>query len=240
MPLSFRFRLIPLLATVAICALGINLALWQGRRAIEKEQIAMDMHQRAALPPVGSNDLSAIKVQSDLVFRRVSVQGKFIQEWPIYLDNRPLHGVAGFYVLMPFKITNSDRHLLVVRGWQPRNPIDRTRMSVLKTPGKEIILNGIIRSGVDRVMQLGQPDVLRPGQIVQNIDIVALSKKTDLNLFDLVVEQTSELSDGLQRDWPVPSAGADKHRAYQFQWYALSLMAIIFFVVTGFRREKNG
>lgn len=239
MLLSFRFRPIPLLATIAICALGISLAQWQGRRAIEKEQIAVAMHQRATLPPLASNDLAALKLQSDLTFRRVSVQGKFVQEWPLYLDNRPLHGVAGFYVLMPFKPTNSNRQILVVRGWQPRNPANRTKLKVLETPDQVILLNGVIRSGVDRVMQLGQPDVLRPGQIVQNVDVGALAKAADIKLYDFVVEQTSELSDGLQRDWPVPSVGADKHRAYEFQWYALSLMAIIFFVVTGIRREKH-
>jgi cytochrome oxidase assembly protein ShyY1 len=39
----------------------------------------------------------------------------------------------------------------------------------------------------------------------------------------------------LLRVWPSPSSGIDKHRGYAFQWYALAAMAILFFVITGFR-----
>jgi surfeit locus 1 family protein len=41
------------------------------------------------------------------------------------------------------------------------------------------------------------------------------------------------------RDWPAPSLGVEKHQGYAFQWYALSAMALIFFVVNGFRRGKT-
>lgn len=41
------------------------------------------------------------------------------------------------------------------------------------------------------------------------------------------------------RDWPAPALGVDKHRGYAFQWYALALMAFLFFVVTGFKGNKQ-
>ena len=41
------------------------------------------------------------------------------------------------------------------------------------------------------------------------------------------------------RDWPLPSAGVDKHRGYAFQWYALAATAFLFFLVTGFRRASR-
>jgi len=41
------------------------------------------------------------------------------------------------------------------------------------------------------------------------------------------------------RDWPPPSLGVEKHRAYAFQWYALALMALLFFLVTGSRRGTS-
>jgi cytochrome oxidase assembly protein ShyY1 len=45
--------------------------------------------------------------------------------------------------------------------------------------------------------------------------------------------------EGLVRDWPVPSAGVDKHHGYAFQWYALAAMAVLFFVITGFRSGRK-
>jgi cytochrome oxidase assembly protein ShyY1 len=47
------------------------------------------------------------------------------------------------------------------------------------------------------------------------------------------------MEDGLIRDWPNPAVGVEKHKAYAFQWYALSLMAFIFFIVTGYRSGKE-
>lgn len=237
MPYSFRISAIPLLATLAVCALGLSLGQWQTRRAAEKEEIAVAMQKRAQLPALEIDrrgDLAA-----DLAFRRVTLTGEFVRSWPLYLDNRPMHGVAGFYVLMPFKIHGSDQHVLVQRGWQPRNPANRTQMPLLKTPDGQIRLEGLARSGVERVMQLGQPVRMTPGAILQNLDLSVASGQTGLKMLDFVLQQTSETSDGLQRAWPLPSAGADKHRAYAFQWYGLALMAVIFFGVTGFRRGKN-
>jgi surfeit locus 1 family protein len=237
MPFFFRLRLIPLFATIAMVALGVSLGQWQSQRAAEKENIASAMQQRSKMPALQSSQL--LTTGSDNAFRRVVLHGRFVHGWPLYLDNRPLHGVAGFYVMMPFSIEGSDQHVLVLRGWQPRNPVDRLRMPELVTPKGELVLEGVIRSGVDRVMQLGQPGVILPGAIVQNLSLADVSKQTHLKMLDFVVEQTSASSDRLLRDWPVPSAGADKHRGYAFQWYALALMAVIFFVVTGFRRGKN-
>lgn len=42
----------------------------------------------------------------------------------------------------------------------------------------------------------------------------------------------------LLRDWPPPALGVERHQGYAFQWYALALMAFLFFVVTGFKRGK--
>jgi cytochrome oxidase assembly protein ShyY1 len=42
--------------------------------------------------------------------------------------------------------------------------------------------------------------------------------------------------DKLVRNWPAPSLNVEKHQGYAFQWYALAVMALLFFVITGFRR----
>ncbi len=237
MPLKFHVRLLPLLATVALVVLGISLAQWQTRRAHQKEQIDQQMHERARMAPLS---LGAAPVPvAGIVFRHVLLRGHFVSAWPLYLDNRALHGNAGFYVMMPFKIEGSDMHVLVARGWQPRNAQDRSKMPPLATPDGMQQIEGVARDSIDRVMQLGQATPITPGAIVQNITAADVARQSHLAMQDIIVEQTSASPDGLQRDWPLPSAGADKHRAYAFQWYALSLMAILFFVVTGYRRGKN-
>lgn len=237
MPISFRLRLWPLLAAVLLICLGIALGQWQIRRAVEKENTARQIQQRAQWPLLTLRDDTA--PQDVVPFRRLQLRGEFIDGWSLYLDNRPLHGKAGFYVLMPLRIEGSRRHVLVARGWQARDPLQRTRLPALVTPSGNVALEGMVRDRLDRAMQLGQADSVQPGGIVQNLDLDSLAKASGLQFYPFVVEQTSDLADGLQRDWPMPSSGADKHRAYAFQWYALAAMALLFFVVTGFRRGKH-
>jgi cytochrome oxidase assembly protein ShyY1 len=234
---SRLIRILPLLATAILCAIGISLGNWQTRRAEEKEAIAALMQEQLRRAPVV---LSTAQEFSQLqAFQKVKLKGQFVRDWPLYLDNRPLYGVAGFYVLMPFKIQGSEQAVLVARGWLQRNPVERTRIPTLLTDQGLVEIEGVVRDQLDRTMQLGKQEILKSASIVQSVPFDELRKQTGLLIVDKVLEQTSNTGDGLIRDWPKPSAGSDKHRAYAFQWYGLALMAAIFFVVTGIRRGKN-
>ncbi|MFZ6757076.1 SURF1 family protein [Undibacterium sp. Ji50W] len=237
MPISFRFRPIPFIACLLLVSLGIALAQWQTRRAQEKELVAAQMAERQHLPALALT--AATPATQILPFRTLQLRGQFINDWPVYLDNRPLQGKAGLYVLMPFKLAGGNRYVLVARGWQQRDARDRMHVSAAPAPAGELLLEGIVRDQLDRVMQLGTPETVKPGSIVQNLELDGLAQQTGWNFYPFILEQTSATQDNLSRDWPLPSAGADKHRGYAFQWYALALMAFVFFVVTGFRRGKN-
>lgn len=250
---SPRFRFLPLIVTAALCALGIALGNWQTQRALEKEQIAERLQQQSKLAPLNLNQVLLSATDGSLAqtgkadttseafaFRTVEMRGEFVRDWPLYLDNRSLYGVAGFYVLMPFKLEGSEKIVLVARGWLQRNVLERTKLPPLVTPTGIIHLRGVVRDNLDRSMQLGQTEIPQPGAILQNLTIASLRDRGNWDLWGKVVEQSSEVNDGLSRNWPKPNAGSDKHRGYAFQWYGLALMAALFFVVTGLRRGKNG
>jgi len=239
MQISFRFRVVPFIVSVILVAIGLSLAQWQTRRGDDKQAIENMLQARQSAPVL---QLEQVPVDTAKIeFRRVQLRGHFVDNWPVYLDNRPYQGRAGFYLLMPFKMTASGEHVLVMRGWIPRDVSDRTRLPSLITPTGEIVIEGVARNGIGQVMQLGQPDALRPGAIVQNLQVNELSTASGLQIAPLIIEQTGSSAgdEHLVRDWPVPSSGIDKHRGYAFQWYGLALMACIFFVVTGFRRGRT-
>jgi len=241
----FRFRLVPFVATVILVVLGIALAQWQTRRGDQKQLIESKLLQREAEPVLkfgpGAADLDQLE------YRRLALRGEFIDSWPVYLDNRPLNGVAGFYVLMPFKLadagTGSDtglaNYVLVARGWLPRDPSDRSKLPAYPTPAGTVEIEGLVRRDFGHVMQLGDAGPLQPKAIVQNLAIGEFAAASKYKLQPFVLEQTSAADDQLQRTWPRPSLGIEKHRGYAFQWYALAVMAFIFFVVTGFRRGSE-
>ena len=237
MHLSFRFRVLPFIATLVVVAAGIALGQWQTRRGDEKQAIENLLQARQSAPVLHLEQVPART--DDLVFRRISLRGSFVQTWPIYLDNRPYQGRAGFYLAMPFRIAATGQHVLVMRGWLPRDVSDRTRLPAIATPSGEVEIEGVVRSGIGRVLQLGQPEALQPGSIVQNLAPAELADASGLTLSTLVIEQIGSMQDGLVRDWPRPSSGIDKHRGYAFQWYGLAALASVFFVVTGFTRGRK-
>lgn len=234
MPISFRFRWIPYVAAMAVVGIGISLGQWQTRRAAEKENIEARIQAREAMPPLilGADAIPL----AELEYRRVRVRGEFIREWPVYLDNRPYQGRAGFYLLMPLKIAGTDKAVLVARGWIPRNVADRSKLPPIATPPGVLEIEGMIRQHAARLYQFGSAAPLKPGAIVQNAEIADFAAASKLPLQPFLIEQTGTVQDGLARDWPRPSLGIDKHRGYAFQWYGLAATAFIFFVVTGFRR----
>jgi surfeit locus 1 family protein len=240
---SALIRILPLLVTALLCALGIALGNWQTRRAEEKEILAQQIQEQvrmSALDLTLSTKDAKDKLSANLrPFQKLKLRGQFVRTWPLYLDNRPLNGVAGFYVLMPFQLQDSDQTILVARGWRQRNPVERTKMPELVTSPAVIDIEGVLREHLDRSMQLGQSEALKAGAIIQHLSLDELRQQSGLKIVDKVLEQTSDTNDGLVRDWPQASAGSDKHRAYAFQWYGLALMAAIFFVVTGIRRGKR-
>jgi surfeit locus 1 family protein len=232
----FRFRAIPLLATVLVVALGISLGKWQDRRAAGKIALQARLVERGRAPPlvITARPMAAEAAE----YRKVSVTGEFVPGWPLFLDNRPQDGKVGFYLVMPFKIAGSNMHVLVARGWLPRYNGEHDRLPPFSTPSGTVVVTGIAKSGLGKVMQLGDPAALRPKSILQNLDVDQFGKASQLPLQPFFIEQTvpAAADDQLVRNWPAPALGVEKHQGYAFQWYALALMALLFFVFTGFRR----
>lgn len=247
MRLAFRFRGIPFVVTVALVVLGIMLGNWQTRRAEEKVALAARLVERGGQAPVvlgdGGGASGHARVESglhptDLEYRRVRVTGEWVSTWPLFLDNRPLNGRAGFVLAMPFKIAGSDKHVLVLRGWLPRDAHDYARLPDFQTPGGSVTIEGVATLSAGHVMQLGGAAQPKPGMRMQNLDVDSVARASGLALEPFLVQQAGQ-GEGLVRDWPAPNVGIDKHRGYAFQWYALAAMAALFFVITGFRSGRK-
>jgi cytochrome oxidase assembly protein ShyY1 len=265
MRLAFRFRVIPFVVTVALVVLGIVLGNWQTRRAEEKLGIAAKLAERSAAPPVVLGNGGGVHghlgtsahptvhheatmtgsaggrhVATDIEYRRVRLTGEWVSGWPLFLDNRPLDGRAGFVLAMPFKIAGSGKAVLVLRGWLPRDAADYARLPKIATPAGTVTIEGVATLSAGHVMQLGGAGEVKPGMRVQNLDLETVARASGLGLEPFFVQQLGAgQGDGLVRDWPAPSLGIDKHRGYAFQWYALAAMAALFFVITGFRSGRK-
>ena len=219
---------------LAVVAIGVSLGNWQLRRADEKRAIEAKLAMRQAQAPLTLG--AATQAIDEIEYRRVIVRGEFDRAWPLYLDNRPNAGNAGFYLLMPFKIAGSERHVLIARGWLPVDVHNRNKLPPINTPDGQVEIEGVAIRNPGHIMQLGQATALQPGAILQNVTVDEVAAASKFGMQPLMLEQSTETHDGLLRNWPRPSVGIERHLGYAFQWYALALTAFLFFVVTGFRR----
>lgn len=238
MRLRWRFKLIPLLATVLVVALGIALGNWQERRAAQKIALQNEMATHSKLAPL---ELTGGTSDVPQEFRRVTVRGEFFAGFPVFLDNRPYQGRAGYYLVMPFKIAGADQYVLVARGWLPRAMGAAGTEPAFQTPAGATTVEGIVRLGLGHVMQLGSAAPVLPHAMLQNLSTTEFARASNLPLAPFFIEQTGPQVSGdpLVRDWPAPTLGVEKHKGYAFQWYALAAMAFIFFIFTGLRREPR-
>ncbi|RJG15788.1 SURF1 family protein [Massilia cavernae] len=233
---TFRFRLIPFVATALLVALGIVLGQWQDGRAAEKTALQAKLDQRSASSPLALGAQLLDPEAAD--YRKVSATGEFVAGWPVFMNNRPQAGRVGLYLVMPLRLAGTNTHVLVARGWLARPTGASGVLPEFATPGGTVTVTGVARGSMGRVMELGTPAPVAPKAIVQNLDVAQFAQASGLELQPFFIEQTDPVQPGdkLLRDWPAPALNVEKHQGYAFQWYALAVMALLFFVITGFRR----
>lgn len=218
---SARFWVLTV-ATWAMVALTFSLGRWQMGRAEYKQQLAAQMQARMSEPAL---DHRAVLRSGDLALdlhRSVLLQGRWLPERTVYLDNRPMQGRAGFWVYTPLQLEGSTRVMLVQRGWIARDFVDRTRLAPVDTPAGVVEVAGRLALSPGKLYEF-QGD--ERGLIRQNLDLAQYRTETGLDVIGLVI-QTGPPSEGLQRQWDAPDLGIDKHRGYAFQWFGLCALLV--------------
>ncbi len=219
--------------TVVVMLLTAALGHWQLRRAAQKEVLAAQQLARASLPALGWDGLGLTRLAPGaqaLHDRRVSVRGRWMSEATVFLDNRPLQGRAGFWVITPLRpLETGVAPVLVVRGWVPRRFDDRTAVPDVPDASGDVQVEGRIAPAPSKLYELGPES---GGRIRQNIDLAAYSREWSLPLLPVSVWQTgdSDLPPGWSRDWPQANVDVHKHYGYAFQWFGLCLLMAILYV----------
>lgn len=223
-------RWLVLLATLVGVLLTASLGQWQLRRAEQKQALVDVRHSRAAMAPIDGAGLGqagdAATGREALFYRTVALQGRWLGEHTVYLDNRQMQGRAGFFVVTPLRLA-SGTVVLVQRGWVPRHFQDRTALPEVTTPAGEVRVQGHLAPWPSRIYDFG---AVETGPMRQNLDFDAYRGQTGLPLLALSVQQSGPADDGLLREWPVPASGIDKHHGYAFQWFGLSALIALLYV----------
>ena len=234
-----RFWLLTAAALVGV-ALTAGAGFWQLDRAAQKQAVQAAVQARASEPPLDARALRGWSARIDggeaaamdqALQRPVALQGRWLAEHTVALENRPMDGRAGFYIVTPLALSDADGPLgvvLVQRGWLPRQTHDRTALAPFDTPSGPVSVRGRTAAGPSRTFQLGAS--AGEGRIRQNLDRAAFARETGLPLLALSVLQTDADAGGLQRHWAAPDAGVEKHHGYAFQWFGMAALLALAYV----------
>jgi len=221
------------LALLLGVGLTVRLGYWQLSRAAEKEARQAAIMAQMQLPWLDTRALLDAPSNFNHVHQRVVLQGRWLPEHTVFLDNRAMNGRAGFWVLTPLAL-NAQTRVLVQRGWIPRHQLDRTLLPDIQTPEGEVQVQGRIVMPPSDLMTLSaapeksdMPSDL--GRIRQNIEIDAYAAQVG-GVFAATVLQTDAASEGLLRDWPPITFGVEKNLAYAFQWFCLAALQLMLYI----------
>ncbi|WP_457325417.1 SURF1 family protein [Roseateles sp. P5_E11] len=218
-------RWLVLLAGLVGAALTARLGVWQLDRAAQKIALQAAIEAEAGKPALTQTELGG----EGQLHRRAALRGTWVAERTIWLDNRPMDGRTGFFVVTPLRLAGRDDAVLVQRGWAPRNQLDRQQLPPLHTPPGEVAVEGRLTTSPSRLYELGEGSA---GPIRQNLDPAAFAVESGLKLLPLTVVQTAADTpdDTLLRHWPAPDLGLQKHYGYAFQWFALCALIVGLYV----------
>ena len=159
--------------------------------------------------------------------------GQFVPDATILLDNRVHDGVVGYgrgaAALRQSTLRAGQQ------GWIAAPPL-RTQLPEVSTPTGEVVVQGLALPPGTRYFELSGQTV--SGTVWQNLKFDHYQQRFGLALQPLLLQQHNDLQDGLLRAWKRPDTGVDTHRAYALQWFVMSAVIAIIYLVLHVRRKK--
>lgn len=213
-----------------------ELGMWQLRRAAEKQSLMEDYQSRVSLDPLSSTQLKEC-CTTDLRYRRVRIRGQFDGSHQFLLDNQVLRGHAGYHVLAPFWVENSDRYILVNRGWIPQGA-SREHLPVLTDPRGVRDLTGMLDNFPSTGLRLKGAEIATEGwpSVLQVLNAGSIAVRLGKPVYPLQLLLDPGVEEGYAREWRPADLVPEKNKGYAFQWFSLAALTAGYAILWGWRR----
>ena len=218
----FRPRLAALLLLLLPGCLCVVLGFWQLARAAEKRHLADGLAARAGAPPV---ILGHSPVDPEVLrFHRAQATGRFEQDGQVYVENRHHAGRIGFHVITPLRLADSDRRVLVNRGWVPE-------MNAAVPDGEQTVRGIADVPSAPALALHGSDDAATAwGSRWPYLTLSLYAAYRPVPLHGVVLLQDPADPHGYVRSWPRDLPKEGMHLGYALQWFAFAAIAFGLFV----------
>ena len=237
---EFNFTLIPTTAFIVAFICFIQLGFWQLERASEKNNINSNYTLRQDDALINLNNTNSINNKEALLWRRAEVDGSFLNKKNIILDNQIFNQSAGFNILTPFLIKDSNYVVLINRGWHP-NLASRDLIPDIQNLEGIKALKGHIAKFPSSGISLGQNNIETLNASVfrmQRLDFDELKYFLTFNLLPYMIYIDPLIDKGNYNTFKLPAPDSEKNYGYAFQWFAFAFTLLIIFIKIGIRRKN--
>ncbi|CAK0779365.1 SURF1-like protein [Gammaproteobacteria bacterium] len=222
---KYRFRLgiAPILFLLLPACACVALGFWQLDRAAQKRQLAAELVSRAQAAPleIGDNLIEPTVIH----YRKVSVRGRFEETGQIFIENRRYNDKVGFYAITPLHIIDSERRILVNRGWV-------ATMEAAFVPTELVTVNGVaeVPSPPALVLHGGDDAAKAWGKRWPYLMLPLYRAVASYPLQSIIILQDPQNPHGFVRNWPHELPSDVTHIGYAIQWFSFAVIALVLFV----------
>ncbi|MGD9592244.1 MAG: SURF1 family protein [Candidatus Berkiella sp.] len=221
-----------ILLIALLITLLVGLGFWQLSRANQKEALLAQLQQGQRQSVLESSALSE-KTPQDLRFSRITLQGKFLNERTILLDNKTNNAVPGYHVFVPFSLSDGQL-VLINRGWIPLGA-SRQHIPNPEAVKGEVTIEGYLDFAYRNpfINNALETSAISWPLRIQQLDLALIEQLTGRKLYKMLVildkkspfafEPPTIISDQM------PPA---RHRGYAFQWFSLAALLFLLSILS--------
>ena len=212
--------------------LFFSLGLWQIERGQAKTNLLDDFEKKILEKPSYIN-------QKSQKWDRVYVEGKWDSSKQILIDNVIRRGIAGYKVLTPLRMKETDQLILVDRGWIKQNTF-RDQLPDIKLIQIDEVVSGILE-----IPELGlvlSDDLVSKEwpKISQTKNLGVIKNEYDENIFPMVLLADPTLKNSLEYIKITPTNMTPiKHYGYSAQWFLMFIVLCFMYVWYGYKRNAK-
>ena len=215
---------------IIFAVLFFSLGIWQIERGQTKTQIMSEFENKLTKEPIYLNAESK-------KWDRVLVSGKWENKKQLLIDNVIHQGIAGYKVLTPLRIDETNKLILVDRGWIKQNKF-RDQLPDIQIPDDFESVSGTLEQpelGLvlsDELISNNWP------KISQTKNVEVISKAYTEEIFPMILLADPLLKNSLEYIKITPTNMTPiKHYGYSSQWFLMFIVLCFMYIWYGLNRN---
>lgn len=247
---SRRYILMTLLVLAAMAVMA-RLGVWQLERRQQRLARNADLVAKLAAPPLSLNAAATVwplsADRNEIRNTQATANGRFDFAHQVVLLQQNYQGMPGVHLVTPLLLEESDRAVLVDRGWAPLDQLEAVRQGQLNTEGGSVTVTGALQPSqilYGRAAERAAEQIAGAGPRLEwyRIDIEALQHQMPYELLPAYLLQAPgpEGNRSLPyRVQPEVDLSEGPHLGYALQWFAFAVTAGVVYVALVRSRERK-